>query len=201
MRRKFWANIDASCFCSVPATVADIFRYFLQVLSRKCFRRIRDGKRVRVLLISGRFGTLASRRPVANDKGERRIFRASSRFECRDLDKGRGCQGTFRRSFALGNALPRPISIQARANSILISISLGRRVLSALFSPERVNRHRSPRRVLALSFSFPFSTLPFTTHRLQRFSVEIGREKGKRKGRKEETGGRVDAKILLRSWK
>lgn len=197
MRPKFPANIDASCFCSVPATVADIFRYFLQVLSRKCFRRIRDGERVRVLLISGRFGTLASRRPVASDKGERRIFRASSRFECRDLDKGRGCQRTFRRFFALGNALPGPISIRARANSILISIS--RPAFSKRFSGESID---TGRRVLALSSSFP--RLCLLLHRQQRFSVEIGREKGKRKGRKEETvgeGSRVDAKILQRSWK
>lgn len=42
---SFWANIDASCFCSVPAIVADISRYFLQVLSRKCFRRIRGRRK------------------------------------------------------------------------------------------------------------------------------------------------------------
>lgn len=150
----------------------------------------KEGKKKGVLLISGRFGTLASRRLVANDKGERKIFRASNRFECCDLDKR---SKNFLSFLRLGNPLPGPISIRARANSILISIS--RPALSSA-SLQEVNRHWPTRRVLVLSFSLPFT--------IQRFSGKIGLEKSKRKGRKEETDGkraRVDVKILQRSWK
>lgn len=188
-------------FATVPATVADIFRYFLQVLSRKCFRRrIRAGgrggneARVRVLLISGRFGTLASRRPVASDKGERRIFCASSRFECRDSGRG-GCQRTFRRVVAPRFHRASTHDLDPDTGKFDSNLDLSAAGASLSVSPESQS---TPGPVVfshsPLRFAFPLATSTTT--------VETGREKGC--GRKEETGGergRVDAKILQRSWK